>query len=94
MALQSKTYTRSTETLFDILEAICAGLVSAGELSPKKLLKMDINDETLEMSCDCDSLNTIRISADLDADGCIVTIIGDGAWWTAVSGALDTAFGV
>ena len=47
MALQSKTYTRSTETLFDILDGLKAAYAAAGMSEPQVHMQLDMTSGEL-----------------------------------------------
>ena len=94
MALQSKQYTRSSETLFSILDGVKTALSDVNEPNLNQKFILDLSGGHLCFRLNNSALNSITLDSDLSAPACIVTVVGDGSWYTAITGALDTTFGV
>lgn len=91
MALDSKKYTKASETLFDILDAIADGLAAAGEGQEEFHLSLNKSDKLLCM-CWNHGQNSVMLQSDVNADSCVVVVSGDGSWYTSMIGPLDTLF--
>ena len=96
MALDNKKYTRVSETLFDILDAIADGLSAAesGSSQVKYQVELDVSSKELCFRWNTGDLNFVTVQADVNSDTCIVTVNGDGSWYTSMTGPLNTLFGV
>ena len=93
MALQSKTYTKSSETLFNILDGLKSAYDAAGGAEPNLRLTIDTNGNLCHIFNRGD-LNTVLLYSDLSADSCILIVSGDGAWYTSMTSTLDPVFGL
>lgn len=91
MALDSKKYTKGSETLFDILDAVADGLAAANEKPVGYVLKLDNSTKILCLTWN-DSQNSVSLKADINADSCVIVVTGDGSWYTSMIGPLDTLF--
>ena len=94
MALQSKTYTRSTETLFDILDGLKAAYAAAGMSEPQVHMQLDMTSGELCHVFNRGQMETVLLCADMAADTCVLTVSGTGSWYTSMTGALDPVFGL
>ena len=93
MALDSKKYTKVSESLASILDAVMDGFVAAGEKQASYDLQVSKSDKHLCLNW-MSGQNTVLVKADVSADSCNVVVSGDGSWYTNMTGPLDTLFGV